>query len=1334
MAVSSSRPVTPAQRDSADSSSRVKVPFRELENEALRDVPSPAVSPTKSGQPLRDSSEHAPTNRISNDSLAQNNLHETGSSASRTRRRMDSLSNESNQENTLSQEHVAMSPSQSRLGLNSSDRPSSPTKGAGGFVQSAMKRRSDSVSKRWSHTGRPGRLTGQESGDASSVSASESGPAAGDGHDSHSGENKAHEKIDDAREPDAVSVDAKQTTSTRPKSSGGNRQDDIKRWSPTKATWLETALGRPDTFAKKPPPFLQFPNKPEWKSQLDKTRTNRANSSDPSPQKLTGPSTLPSSSGIKKEEGKPAVPAKKDSLDGKSVKNPDSAPKQGDLLDLGDDKQQSTTGVKDQTAGKEDQRKKDENASNSNNSKDDAARANKSPTEDTRKGDDAKDTKSSPFKPEKPLNSKPKTSLDTINKFQDPRNRVPSPSKQTTNPAFDFRSNLRRREVSAEKPKDGEPEFKNVFANLKRTQGSEALRKPSLRSGSLGDNERDDSSTNGSLSSRSRSPVRNDTAPLSPSPVPEALAKLNRLRPSGTGPAPATGDRSPSRSASSSRFGKETSDIDPASLRGGLKKTNGPTASVTGPASTPSTARGGVTADSPRVGRRGFPEKDEKKPFEKLTGKSNEKAEPGEKPASPPAKMEEKGKISGKPVEKGDNAVVEKKTAPSVGKKEDKSIEKPPEKPTGKPGDIIAEKKAAPAVGINEQKDEQKPNEHPPEKPVGKIDKIIAEKKAARAFEQTEQKDQQKSPERAPEKPVDKLDDIIDEKKAPPAIGKNDRKEQKPLKQPSQKPDRNIDDIIAAKKNAPSAENKQGQDEQGSTSQPDEKPVGKIGDAIAEKKAVTPVGRNEKKDEQKSIEKPAEKPVGKLFGERFGQKTGKDNDANAPVQKDEKPNAPGGTKPAIPRRTSAEVNLGGDKPTVSDREKEQASPPRAIPAKRVSDEKPPIKKKPSLDASTIRGSLPTPAQPAEPAQKSDAPPTSAAVSSGKLAGRLNPALAGLISRGPSPAAPKDQSSGLPALVSTPDNTKKVTTTNGKQVNLLVTPLKERTKGPQRRPPTKQSSHLAKDLESPKTNTLMFSSAQKTHQETSDCAKAPPVSAKSTAVRRISHKLSVDDSKPQDQPSGPPVPEKKPSRTSLEKLVERDMQNSQQQQEPAPSKQQSTTTEPSKPTPGPSVPKKPSLERPRNDAGKQTASKPSTSVRDRLGQFETPDGDSSTKPLRPAKSCELQGSRSESEDAKPAVPPKSSNLEKPATLRKTRTWDGRRPDAEASNSGKEKPPLPQKSSQSGTLLVFPFPYSPQYMLPPFTCFHFLKFGMQIKIKPLRTWKLKVQINLRREQIH
>ncbi|KAL5354766.1 hypothetical protein ACLOAV_000855 [Pseudogymnoascus australis] len=65
---------------------------------------------------------------------------------------------EGNIDQPISTRSLAMSPSQGRISPERMDRPISPTKGMGGFVQSAMMKRSDSVNKRWSVQS-PGGLT-----------------------------------------------------------------------------------------------------------------------------------------------------------------------------------------------------------------------------------------------------------------------------------------------------------------------------------------------------------------------------------------------------------------------------------------------------------------------------------------------------------------------------------------------------------------------------------------------------------------------------------------------------------------------------------------------------------------------------------------------------------------------------------------------------------------------------------------------------------------------------------------------------------------------------------------------------------------------------------------------------------------------------------------------------------------------------------------------------------------------------------------------------------------------------------------------------------------------
>ena len=67
----------------------------------------------------------------------------------------DTSSSQTGEESSVGR-GLAMSPSQGRLSPERIDRPASPTKGLGGFVQSAMMKRSDSVYKRWSAQASPG--------------------------------------------------------------------------------------------------------------------------------------------------------------------------------------------------------------------------------------------------------------------------------------------------------------------------------------------------------------------------------------------------------------------------------------------------------------------------------------------------------------------------------------------------------------------------------------------------------------------------------------------------------------------------------------------------------------------------------------------------------------------------------------------------------------------------------------------------------------------------------------------------------------------------------------------------------------------------------------------------------------------------------------------------------------------------------------------------------------------------------------------------------------------------------------------------------------------------
>ncbi|KAI2122877.1 hypothetical protein LOZ42_000485 [Ophidiomyces ophidiicola] len=202
---------------------------------------------------------------------------------------------------SLPADRVAMSPSQSRL---ASDRPSSPTKGLGGFVQSAMMKRSDSVSKRWSTQSGPNSFRNSfisSRGEASVLNSPKAqlGPATAESTSrpasSHSEATVVRHSVEDVSS--AVDLDVPQDstasgqrfTKASPLSNSGLISDQIspfeglpvtpsktmdpKRWSPTKSSWLESAINRPES----PRPKATVPSQePDWKRGLThKLRTSR---------------------------------------------------------------------------------------------------------------------------------------------------------------------------------------------------------------------------------------------------------------------------------------------------------------------------------------------------------------------------------------------------------------------------------------------------------------------------------------------------------------------------------------------------------------------------------------------------------------------------------------------------------------------------------------------------------------------------------------------------------------------------------------------------------------------------------------------------------------------------------------------------------------------------------------------------------------------------------------------------------------------------------------------------------------------------------------------------
>jgi len=210
---------------------------------------------------------------------------------------------------------LAMSPTQGRISPERTDRPISPTKGMGGFVQSAMMKRSDSVNKRWSVQSPAGlsRADSVASNRGSVVAAREPKPSnlsrensphpnsrptsshsnatftqerPGTSSSMRSGITISTNNDNSVKTPlplprtqaplSVTSTEEEKETSTRtstppPRSpSKATDPSPSRRWSPTKSSWLESALNKPDS--PKPVKTAPPPQQPSWMSEINKAK------------------------------------------------------------------------------------------------------------------------------------------------------------------------------------------------------------------------------------------------------------------------------------------------------------------------------------------------------------------------------------------------------------------------------------------------------------------------------------------------------------------------------------------------------------------------------------------------------------------------------------------------------------------------------------------------------------------------------------------------------------------------------------------------------------------------------------------------------------------------------------------------------------------------------------------------------------------------------------------------------------------------------------------------------------------------------------------------------
>jgi len=380
--------------------------------------------------------------------------------------------------------NLAMSPSKGRISPERMDRPPSPTKGLGGFVQSAMMKRSDSVNKRWSAQAGPGLSRGNSvasntSGYTSSrypvggiTPLSESMPKSVSRDNSPalnsrpgSSHSNATVTAQGQNENDRPGTSTSATSNnsetefgdTFPKFAPRNVQtrppaDEMmsppaspsKRWSPAKASWLENAINKPDSPKIKSP----APQQPSWMADINRAKQQR------------GSVDLGKGNTFKEV-----------SIGGLVRSPPPGAGYKVPTIGGHPSGFSAGVGVKPRTG-----------------SSDGAGRRSGSP-ESTKARDVPRSmsplsvqSKESPKSEAEPVKDTAAAEKEEKSAQSSPANRDATQQQSPTNspgasklkpetpPKKDFRTNLRARPDSGESKSKDEPEFKNVFGKLKRTQ------------------------------------------------------------------------------------------------------------------------------------------------------------------------------------------------------------------------------------------------------------------------------------------------------------------------------------------------------------------------------------------------------------------------------------------------------------------------------------------------------------------------------------------------------------------------------------------------------------------------------------------------------------------------------------------------------------------------------------------------------------------------------------------------------------------------------------------------------------------------------------------------
>lgn len=382
--------------------------------------------------------------------------------------------------NVSSNRAPAMSPSQGRISPERMQRPPSPTKGNGGFVQSAMLKRTESVNKRWSAQAGQGLSRGNSvASNRSGVDGSRDGVhgvtlpiqsrgsaysrdpsplAASRPGSSHSPDVLTDKGFVKPDLPEHVKMSQDPTAESKRSSTESLDKSvpqsprDSKKWSPSKnPSWLESALNKADSSKPKPAPP---PQQPSWVAGINKAKMSRGSVD-------LGKSTSFQEVSVGGFLRAPSV--------GATLKSPS-------LNDI--------TMATPSAMGKPNETGK---FTKSNTSLSRHAATFSTDKSGFPADDDAKDASTKPLNSPEPgvvgqSGSESPTPISTASNTSSPASTKPKP---ITPPKKDFRSTLQSRKLPVQNAGSAEPEFRNIFGKLKRTETKNYVAPDELKSNIL---------------------------------------------------------------------------------------------------------------------------------------------------------------------------------------------------------------------------------------------------------------------------------------------------------------------------------------------------------------------------------------------------------------------------------------------------------------------------------------------------------------------------------------------------------------------------------------------------------------------------------------------------------------------------------------------------------------------------------------------------------------------------------------------------------------------------------------------------------------------------------